>query len=62
MVYAPSNLRAQLPLEAVETLCVKYGVEELSVFGSALREDFGADSDIDFLVRFKDNDAGPWMS
>lgn len=40
---------------------VKYGVEELSVFGSVLRDDFGTDSDVDFLVRFKDDDGGLWM-
>ena len=34
---------------------------ELSVFGSLLRDDFGPDSDVDFLVVFRDNDYGPWM-
>jgi uncharacterized protein len=37
-------------------------VSELSVFGSALRDDFSSTSDIDFLVRFINNDSGPWMS
>jgi predicted nucleotidyltransferase len=33
-------------------LCRRYGVRELSLFGSALREDFGPDSDVDVLVEF----------
>jgi len=34
-------------------LCRKWKVTELSVFGSILRDDFGPDSDIDFLVVFR---------
>jgi len=51
-----------LPMDRIAALCEKYQVEELTVFGSVLREDFGPESHIDFLVVFKDNDAGPWMS
>lgn len=54
--------RIPLPMEAIKAFCEKYGVAELSVFGSVLRDDFRPDSDIDFLVRFQGNDAGPWMS
>jgi hypothetical protein len=54
-----SNLH--LPREQIAELCKKYGVEELSVFGSVLRDDFTPESDVDFLVVFKDNDYGPWM-
>ncbi len=50
-----------LPREQIAELCRKYGVEELSVFGSVLRDDFTPDSDVDFLVVFKDDDYGPWM-
>jgi len=39
-------------LEKIQAFCVKQNISELSLFGSALREDFGPDSDIDFLVRF----------
>jgi predicted nucleotidyltransferase len=38
-----------LPLGQIREICRKYGVVELSVFGSAVRDDFGPDSDIDFL-------------
>ncbi|HZW32700.1 MAG TPA: nucleotidyltransferase domain-containing protein [Isosphaeraceae bacterium] len=50
-----------LPMEAIAALCERYHVEELSVFGSVLRDDFGPESDVDFLVVFKDDDHGPWM-
>jgi predicted nucleotidyltransferase len=58
----PEIARLELPLEAIADLCRQYAVEELSVFGSVLRDDFRQDSDVDFLVRFRGNDAGPWMS
>jgi uncharacterized protein len=38
----------------IKKLCQQFNVEELSVFGSALREDFdNTQSDIDFIVTFK---------
>lgn len=37
---------------AIELIARDFGVRELCVFGSALREDFGPESDIDFLVEF----------
>jgi predicted nucleotidyltransferase len=33
--------------------CRKWRVRELSLFGSALRDDFRADSDVDLLVSFE---------
>lgn len=36
-------------------ICKKYQIAHLSLFGSALRDDFSAESDIDFLVEFKPN-------
>ncbi|MGO8989189.1 MAG: nucleotidyltransferase family protein [bacterium] len=39
--------------KAIKNLCRRYRVRELSVFGSALREDFRTDSDIDLLVEFE---------
>jgi uncharacterized protein len=50
-----------LPLDRIFELCRKYQVAELAVFGSLLREDFGPESDIDFLVVFQNDDYGPWM-
>ena len=40
-------------LKAMKKQCQRYRVRELSIFGSALREDFRADSDIDLLVEFE---------
>ncbi len=33
-------------------LCKKHGVRELFVFGSAVRNDYSSNSDIDFLVSY----------
>jgi predicted nucleotidyltransferase len=33
-------------------LCEKYGINELSIFGSSIRDDFTQDSDVDILVSF----------
>ncbi len=41
--------------EQIRGLCHKHGVKELYVFGSALREDFGPDSDVDLGVVFSRN-------
>ncbi|MHB1390464.1 MAG: nucleotidyltransferase family protein [Thermoleophilia bacterium] len=36
----------------LEKVCVGFSIRKLSVFGSAARDDFGPDSDIDVLVEF----------
>jgi predicted nucleotidyltransferase len=41
------------PADRIEQLCRRWKIAELSLFGSALRDDFRPDSDIDLLVRFK---------
>ncbi|RIK40307.1 MAG: hypothetical protein DCC55_15375 [Chloroflexi bacterium] len=56
------TVQIELPLAAIAALCRKYGVEELAIFGSALRDDFRPSSDVDFLVVFTNDDYGPWMS
>jgi predicted nucleotidyltransferase len=40
-------------LDRIPPLCQKYGVRRLAIFGSALRDDFGPDSDLDLLVEFE---------
>lgn len=55
-------MRIEIPQDQIASLCRKYHVEELAVFGSVLRDDFRPDSDVDFLVKFCRDDAGPWMS
>ncbi|HTV48631.1 MAG TPA: nucleotidyltransferase domain-containing protein [Phycisphaerae bacterium] len=39
--------------EQIAAFCRKWGLSELSLFGSVLRDDFGADSDVDVLVQFQ---------
>ncbi|HVR98021.1 MAG TPA: nucleotidyltransferase family protein [Thermoanaerobaculia bacterium] len=36
----------------MEAFCSKWGLQELSLFGSVLRDDFSPQSDIDVLVTF----------
>lgn len=44
--------------DVLEALCRRWRVRELALFGSAVREDFSPESDVDVLVSF-DEDA-PW--
>lgn len=39
--------------EALAAFCRRHGIRRLAVFGSALRDDFGPESDIDVLVEFE---------
>ena len=47
------NPNVQLDRQALADFCRKWHVRELSLFGSALRDDFGPKSDLDFLVSFE---------
>jgi uncharacterized protein len=49
------NAKVQLDREALTAFCGRWRIRELSLFGSAIREDFGPESDLDFLVSFEDN-------
>ncbi len=48
------NANVELDLDALAAFCRKWRIRELSVFGSVLREDFGPESDLDFLVSFEE--------
>ncbi len=41
--------------DQLATFCRGNQIRRLSVFGSALRDDFGPDSDVDILVEFADD-------
>jgi predicted nucleotidyltransferase len=41
-----------IPTDRLEEFCRRWKIAELRVFGSALREDFRPDSDLDLLVTF----------
>lgn len=46
------NPNVHLDRQALAAFCHKWRIRELSIFGSALRDDFGPESDFDFLVSF----------
>ena len=45
--------QVSIPKDQVAQFCREHGIKRLAVFGSALRSDFGPDSDIDVLVEFE---------
>ena len=45
--------RIGLHAETLKAFCERWQVGEVALFGSVLRDDFGPDSDIDILIRFK---------
>ena len=47
------NACIDISTNEIAAFCERRQVAELALFGSALRDDFGPDSDIDLLVRFK---------
>ena len=46
------NKQIVFPKDQIAEFCRRHHIRRLAVFGSALREDFGLESDIDFLVEF----------
>jgi predicted nucleotidyltransferase len=44
-----------LPRDELAAFCRRWQITELALFGSALRDDFGPESDIDLLVSFAPN-------
>ncbi len=46
------SLPILLPEQELDDFCRRWKIAELSLFGSVLRDDFNADSDIDLLVTF----------
>jgi predicted nucleotidyltransferase len=47
-----SNFITTLPMDEIAKFCQRWKIQELALFGSALRDDFGPDSDLDILVTF----------
>ena len=54
------NPQVQISRERIASFCRERGVRRLAIFGSALRPDFGPDSDVDVLVEF-DGDSIPGL-
>jgi predicted nucleotidyltransferase len=42
----------EMPKKKIEEFCRKHYIRKLSLFGSALRDDFNPESDLDILVEF----------
>lgn len=49
----PKRLIETLPHQKLIDFCRRYHIRKLSVFGSALRDDFSPASDLDVLVEFE---------
>ncbi len=47
------NANLPVPRERIATFCRANGVRRLAIFGSALRDDFRPESDVDVLVEFE---------
>ncbi len=47
------SLQMTVSRERIATFCREHGIRRLAIFGSALRDDFRPDSDIDVLVEFE---------
>ena len=47
-----TTVAIELPPEQIADFCQRWQVIELALFGSVLRDDFHADSDIDVMVQF----------
>ncbi len=46
------NPNCTIARERIASFCREHGITRLAVFGSALRDSFGPDSDVDLLVEF----------
>src|SRR5712692_2566376 len=47
-----SRVKIEIPRESIDEFCRRHRIRRLALFGSALRDDFGPDSDVDVLVEF----------
>ncbi|MFZ5448308.1 MAG: nucleotidyltransferase family protein [Thermodesulfobacteriota bacterium] len=45
--------KIDIPRDKIENFCKKWKIAEFSIFGSALRQDFLPDSDVDVLISFE---------
>jgi predicted nucleotidyltransferase len=45
-------MQKMLPTNEIAEFCQRWKIQELALFGSALRDDFHPDSDVDILVAF----------
>ncbi len=53
-IFVRMNALIENQLQKIRDLCYEHQVQTLHVFGSALSDDFTADSDIDILIQFQE--------
>ena len=51
----PTTLPISIDESALRAFCERWGVTQLDLFGSALRDDFRSDSDVDVLVELSED-------
>jgi hypothetical protein len=49
------NNKIKVPKDKIADFCRRWKVTELALFGSALRQDFSPDRDVDILVNFTED-------
>ena len=49
------NCKIKLPENEIKNFCKKYAINEFSLFGSVLTDEFNSESDVDILVSFDEN-------
>lgn len=54
------RLPIELPIPEIHFFCQQYNIRKLSLFGSVLRDDFNAQSDVDILVEFEQGKTPGW--
>ena len=47
------NKQLTVPKGRLNSFCREHGIKWLAIYGSALRDDFGPESDVDVLVEFE---------
>ncbi|MCB0197098.1 MAG: nucleotidyltransferase family protein [Anaerolineae bacterium] len=53
MEISPDRLSLPIPTDAIAAFCRRHHIQELALFGSVLRDDFGPNSDVDVLITFE---------
>ncbi|MEL6816413.1 MAG: nucleotidyltransferase domain-containing protein [Cyanobacteria bacterium J06598_3] len=53
--FQPCETAIPLPKDAIADFCDRWKINEFYLFGSILRHDFHADSDVDVMVKFFPN-------
>jgi predicted nucleotidyltransferase len=49
------NDKLSFPKEKIEEFCLRWKIDEFSLFGSVLRDDFDLDSDVDILISLSED-------